>query len=65
MGAYTAAQRARVAGPFLGLSGRDVVYVVFALGLLLFTGVLTGRFRQGGAAEGKGHSSDVAQNPSN
>jgi hypothetical protein len=40
---YTASERAGVARPLLGISGEDDLYIVLALSVLAFTGILTGR----------------------
>jgi hypothetical protein len=53
---YTVSERAAGAHPWLGISGEDLLYVVLVLGVLAFTGVLTGRFAGGTRQAGAGGS---------
>jgi hypothetical protein len=62
-GAYTVSARGGSVQPLLGLSGNDLLYIVLALGVLAFTGVLTRRLAQRQQASRSGGSRGAAQSP--
>jgi hypothetical protein len=62
-GAYNVSARGGTAQPLLGLSGADILYIVLALGVLAFTGVLTRRLTGRRQASRSGGSRGAAQTP--
>jgi hypothetical protein len=61
--AYNVSARGGSSHPVLGLSSDDVLYIVLALGVLVFTGVLTRRLADRQPASRNGGSRAAAQTP--